>query len=224
MKPLQNADGHVGITRRAYPIATSTDIKEGSVVKISGGLVVAAAANETGTILGIAAETHGGTADPLNPRNNGGEIYVYDNPGLIWECDAPIITASGGSATTVTAASTQVASSTADIYNGGVLELVEKVASSTNTDRIGTRKTITDYAQADSVSTFTVASAGTANNGEKFAVYPPVGKAGWGALDTARAGMVVSTAGATMIKCIGHDYDRKKIRLIAVQAELGVEN
>ncbi len=121
MKALQNADGHVGITRRAYPIATNTSIKEGSVVKISAGLVVAAAANETATILGVAAETHEGTADPLNPRNNGAEIYVYDNPGLIWECDAPIITASGGSATTVTAASTQVASSTADIFNGGVL-------------------------------------------------------------------------------------------------------
>lgn len=224
MRAIQNADGHVGLSRRDYPIATSTSIKEGSVVKLSGGFVVAAAANETATILGIAAENHTGAADVLNPRNNGGYISVYDNPGTIWECDAPSFTASGGSATTVTAASTAVASSTADIFNGGTLVLVEKAENSTNTDRIGTRKIIADYAQANSVSTFTVASGSTANSGDKFAVYPPVGGAGWGALDTAREGMVVSTAGATMIKCIGHDYERGKLRLIAVQATLGVEN
>ena len=82
MRPVQNAGGHVGLTCRAYPVGTSTALSAGEVVKLSAGLVVAAAANETGPILGIAAENHPGSADALNVRANGAEILVYDNPDL----------------------------------------------------------------------------------------------------------------------------------------------
>ena len=101
MRPIQNAGGHVGLTARNYPIAAATAISAGEVVKLSAGLVVAAAAAETGAILGIAAENHPGTADALNARANGTEILVYDNPELIFECPVPVIAAASGSATTI---------------------------------------------------------------------------------------------------------------------------
>ena len=56
MRAIQNGDGHVGLTARAYPIDKTADIRRGQVVKLSGGRVVSAAAEETAPILGIAAE------------------------------------------------------------------------------------------------------------------------------------------------------------------------
>ena len=105
MRPIQNAGGHVGLTARNYPIAADTEIRLGQVVKLSGALAVTAAANETGAILGIAGENHPGAADVLNPRANGDQILVYDNPELIFECPAPVIAAASGSATTIVPAS-----------------------------------------------------------------------------------------------------------------------
>ena len=225
MRAIQNAGGHVGLTARAYPIAYNTAIAAGQVVKLSGGLVVSAAANETGAILGIAAENHAGTADALNLRANGTEILVYDNPELISECPVPVFKASGGSATTVTAAAANVACSTADAANGGYLQLKSKVSGSTNTEKIGAIKQVTDYAQADSVSTFTHASAGTANNGDEYYFYPALGSAGFCALDSTNKSVLVLTAtGATKIKVIGHDFERKMLRCMAVEHTLGVEN
>lgn len=225
MRAIQNAGGHVGLTARNYPIATNTAIKAGQVVKLSGGLVISAAANETGAILGIAAENHGGAADALNLRANGTEILVYDNPELIFECPAPVFTASGGSATTVTAAASVVACSTADAANGGYLKLAKKAASSTNTEKIGAVKTVTDYAQANSVSTFTHASAGTAVSGDEYLFFPPLGSAGFCALDsTNKSHLVVSATGATKIKVIGHDMERDMLLCMAVEHALGVEN
>lgn len=224
MRVIQNSDGHVGLTRRNYRIAKNTSIPMGAVVKLSGGLVVLAAANETGTILGVAGENHPGTPDALNLRADGEEILVYDNPGAIMECDVPVFTATGGTATTVTAADTNVACTTADKFNGGVLVLKEKANGSGNTDAPKTRKAIADYALSSNVATFTVASGAAAAAGDKFELYPPIGATGWGGLNTDRSAMVASATGCTMLKCIGHDYDRHKIRLIAVQAELGVEN
>lgn len=225
MRPIQNAGGHVGLTARAYPIATNTNISAGEVVKLSGGLVVAAAYNETGAILGIAAENHTATADALNPRNNGKELLVYDNPELIFECPVPTFAAAGGSATTVTAADTSVACSTADAANGGTLELKSKATGSTNADAIGAKRTVTDYAQATNVSTFTTASGATAVSGDEYYFYPPIGNAGFCALDSTSISKLVLTAtGATKIKIIGHDYERHMLRCMAVEHALGVEN
>lgn len=213
MKPIQNAGGHVLCTARPYPIAASTAIKEGAVVQLSGGLVIAAVASQTGAILGIAAENHAGSADALDQRANGKEIMVYDNPELVFECKAPTFTASGGSATTVTAASSQVAMSTADAFNGGFLVSPK-----------GSRRAITDYAQATSTSTFTVESGETAAANDVYTLYPQVGcSAGW-TLSADRDGLVLTTAGATKLKVVGHDFDRGMIKLMAVEHALGVEN
>ena len=213
MKPIQNAGGHVGCTARPYPIAYNTAISAGTVVKLSGGLVVQAAANETAAILGIAAENHPGTADALNLRANGTEILVYDNPELVFECPAPTFAASGGSATTVTAASSAVASSTADIFNGGFLVSPK-----------GTKRAITDYAQASSTSTFTVPSGETAANNDVYTCYPPVGFiTGW-RLNTTFDGVILSNTGLSNIKVVGYDFERKMVRLMAVLHALGTQD
>ena len=210
MKPIQSAGGHVGLSKRNYPIAYNTAISAGQVVKLTAGLVVAAAANETGAILGIAAENHPGTEDPLNLRANGTEILVFDDPDLIFECTAPTFAASGGSATTVTAASSAVASSTADIFNGGFLVSPK-----------GKKRAITDYAQASSTSTFTVPSGETAAASDVYTCYPPIGfKTGY-RLDSNLSGLILSAAGLTAIKVVGHDFERGTLRLKAYFHALG---
>ena len=226
MKPIQNAAGNVGFTARSYPIAAATAIAAGAVVKLSAGKVVAAAAAETGPILGIAAENHPGVADPLNTRANGLEILVYDNPELIFECKAPVIAAASGSATTIVPASGAVDSTSADdSFNDSVLVLVKKAASSTNTDPIGLRIPVDDYAKSGTV--ITKASGGTPSAGDEYEVYPKLGAAvgNIASLDSATRSLLTVTAkGATKIKCVGRDYDKHRIRLMAVEHSLGGED
>ena len=222
MRPIQNAGGHVGLTARSYPIAYDTAVSKGQVVKLSGALVVTAAANETGAVLGVAAENHPGAADVLNPRANGTEILVWDNPELISECPVSVIAAASGSATTVVPAGGDVASAVADDgYNGGVLVLIAKAANSANTDPVGKRIPITDYTKSGTV--ITKASGGTPSAGDKYELYPAVGSTICG-LDSGRQNLVVSATGASALRVIGHDYDRHMIRCMAVKHALGGTN
>ncbi len=226
MRPIQNAGGHVGLTARNYPIAYNTAITAGEVVKLVNGLVVASDAAAAAAILGIAAENHPGTSDALNPRANGTEILVYDNPDLIFECPAPVIAAASGSATTIVPDSGEVDANAADdAFNYCELVLISKAANSTNTDPVGKHITVTDYAKTGTI--ITKASGGTPSAGDKYEVYPKIGApvGGIAALDsTTLSKLVVSTKGATKIKCVGHDFDRHMIRLMAVEHSLGVED
>ena len=214
MRPIQNAGGHVGLTARNYPIAAATAVSAGQVVKLSGALVVTAAANETGAVLGVAAENHPGTADALDPRANGTDILVWDNPELIFECPAPTFAASGGSATTVTASTGEVAVTTADAFNGGFL-----------VSPAGKKRQITDYANASSTNTFTVPAGETAAANDVYTLYPQIGAAaGWRLDSTSLSRIVLNATGCTKLKVVGHDFDRRMIRLMAVEHALGVEN
>ena len=143
MRAYQNVDGGFTFGVHEYDIAKTTAIKAGQVVKLSEGLVVAATAAETGAILGVAKENHSGAEDAINPRSNGTKILVYDDPGMIMRCKAPVMAATGGSATTFV--STDLATLADDDLNGGYIVLVEKGASSTNTDEIGSERRITDF-------------------------------------------------------------------------------
>ena len=222
MRPIQNAGGHMGLTARSYPIAAATAVSKGQVVKLSGALVVTAAANETGAVLGVAAENHPGAADVLDPRADGTEILVWDSPELISECPVSVIAAASGSATTVVPASGDVASAVADDgYNSGVLVLVAKAANSANTDPVGKRITITDYTKSGTV--IAKASGGTPSAGDKYELYPAVGSTICG-LDSGRQNLVVSATGASAMRVIGHDYDRHMIRCMAVKHALGGTN
>ena len=219
MHPVQNVDGgSVLQTARNYPIDATTEIQAGAVVKISAGKVVLAAAAETGGILGVAAEFHSGKEDALNQRANGTQILVCDNPTLIFECPVPTIkAATGGSATTIVPASGDVDAAAADdSFNGAILVLKEKAANSGNTDALGTQIVVTDYAKTGTV--ITKASGGTPSAGDVYEVYPVIGAAigGIASLGDKRLGISLKTVGATKIRCVGHDYDRGTIKLMAI--------
>lgn len=141
MRAYQNVDGGFTFGVHEYDIAKTTAIKAGQVVKLAEGLVVAATAAETGAILGVAKENHSGAEDAINPRSNGAKILVYDDPGMIMRCKAPVMAATSGSATTFV--STDLATLADDDLNGGYIVLVEKSASSTNTDELGSVRRIT---------------------------------------------------------------------------------
>lgn len=216
MRLYKTMSGSPIATAGEYPIVYNDDIKEGTLVKLSGGVVVEATGvlnTDANGLVGVTAENHTGAEDPLNGRNNGEKILVYDNPEAVFAVKAPIFTASGGSATTVTAADTAVACSTADAFNGGFVRLAEKTAGSTNTDQIGQVRKVGDYAQASDVSTFTVASGGTANSGDKYEVYPPIGAKSVMALDSTARKVVLTTATLANMVVVGHDMDKHEILL-----------
>ena len=222
MKPIQNLGGEERIGARNYPVAAATAITAGQVVQLSGGKVTAASAAQTGAILGVAAENHTGTADMLNPRSNGGEVLVCDNPGLIFECPVPVITAASGSATTVVPESGSIAAGAADdAYNNAVLVLRRKAADSANTDAPGTRRAVTDYTKTGTV--LTVETGGTPDAGDEYELYPALGSTVC-ALNATASALVVSAAGATAVRVIGHDYERHMIRCAAAKHALAANS
>ena len=202
MKIHQNVDGGPLFSAREYDIAPGTKVTPGQVVRLVEGLVVPAIAAQTGEILGISAEAHPGTPDAFDPRSNGTKICIYDNPGLLFSCKAPIVTASGGTATTVTA--TTLGAFANDDFNGGYLTLIEKAPDSTNTEPIGLTKRITDYVYTASgtISTFTVAKGGAASAGDKYALFPPVGFSKGNLNDNADS-LVLGATAALAIKVVG---------------------
>ena len=221
MNCIQNLDGHFGASAHEYPIVTNTAVERGAVVKFSDGKVVLAGESESSAILGIAAEGHSGTADVLNPRSNGKGILVYDNPGVIFECAVPTLTAASGSATTLVPASGDIdANASDDTYNGATLVLVKKAAGSTNSDPLFAAAAVTDYAKSGTV--LTKESGGTPYAGDVYEFYPAIGSSVC-ALSTKRKNAVVTAAGAPALRVAGHDRTRHCIRLMAVKHQLATD-
>jgi hypothetical protein len=215
MKFHQNADGGVIPSIREYDIATSTEISAGQVVILSAGLIVAASVDQTAKILGVAAESHSGSTDALDPRSNGTKIRVYDGPHAVFRCPAPVITATGGSATTVV--DTNVDAFTDDAFNGGYLKLIGKAAASTNTDLVGSIRRITDYTA--STNTFTAASGGAPTAGDAYAVFPPMGTTM--SLDSLKQKLDITDDDGTALKVVGRIEGTNEILVMAVFHELG---
>ena len=214
MKFYQKLDGATHISAREYDIAADTVIAEGQLVKLTEGLVVAAAAGETAAVLGIAAESHSGSVDALNKRANGKKITVIDDPDTVYQCAAPQVTALAGSATTLEVTDLKVFA--ADDFNGGYVKLVSKASGSTNTDEIGTVRRITDFALDNATPTkgiLTVESGGAACAGDVYAVFPPVGFAK-GNLNSARDGIVLSATANLPLRVIGADTGFGKINVM----------
>ena len=213
MNPKNNASGGAILSVRAYPIDPATEILVGQVVKLDGGKVVPAAADESGAILGIANESHMGVEDALNIRANGDEILVADGPDMIYACPAPVVTATGGSTTTVV--TTGLGEFTAADLTGGHIQLTKLAAGSTNVDGVGTAKTIENF----SGGTFTVPEGmGAAANGDQFAIYPPIGFAKGNLTET---GLSLAETDALSLKVVGHDLGTKQIFLMAKKHVLG---
>ena len=214
MKFYQKLDGATHISAREYDVAADTAISEGQIVKLVDGLVVAAAVNETGAVLGVAAESHSGSADALNTRANGKKITVIDDPNTVFQCAAPQVTALASSATTLEV--TDLKAFAADDFNGGYVKLVSKASGSTNTDEIGTVRRISDFALDNATPTkgvLTVENGGAACAGDVYAVFPPVGFAK-GNLNSARDGVVLSAAANLPLRVIGADTGFGKINVM----------
>lgn len=187
-----------------YAIVSNTAVEYGAVVKISANKVVLALTGETGDILGVAAESHAGTASAVNQRENGLKILVYDNPCQAFSAKAPVLTAGVGSDTTSLICDIAV-TGTDNALVGGFIRLKSKVALSANTDPIGTVYTISafDASAAD----ITVNEAGGAiTAGDTFELLPPIGYTEF-ALGAHATDFVVSTIGQSALKVTGYTLD-----------------
>ena len=197
MKPYQSVDGDVMLGVRIYDIDPDTVIIAGQVVVLKAGKVEAASEAQTGAILGVAAETHPGRNDAIDPRANGNEILVYDSPNMIMRCKAPTMAATGGSATTFVC--TSMAAFADNDFKGGYIRLVEKGEESTNEDAIGQIREIT--ASAGTSKTLTVESGGAICAGDVYEIYPPLGFAK-GNLDKEKAGLSLAATAALVLKVV----------------------
>lgn len=196
-----------------YNVAASTILRRGQVVVLTNGKVTAAGATQSDAILGVCLENHTGVASLLDPRANGTRVRVADGPTTVYACPAPIVTATGGSTTTVSA--TALAAFADDAFNSGKLKLVSRAASSTNSGKIGTVYGISDYAGTAKTFTLDTTLTGAVAAGDQYEVYPPMG-ASLGALDTNGEKLTLSTAASNFVlKVVGHDLVRGRIYLMA---------
>lgn len=127
-------------TQELY-IATGTAIELGEIVTFTPGTGVAAVTGTDfgGPVIGVAAEAHDGTTDG---RQSGLAIKVYTSPTAVFS-NTPrnAITATGGSTTTFV--DSNLLPTTADIFNGGAIQILTCAADS---DLIGKHVAISDYA------------------------------------------------------------------------------
>lgn len=203
MRQIMDVSGAVLHSEREYDIAAETKVTIGQVVKLAAGLVVPALAAETGAILGYAAENHPGTEDALNPRANGRRIIVQDAPGAVAESPAPVVAASGGTATTITVANAPAFA--ADAFAGGYVM-----------DAAGKVRRITNSAVASGTLTLTVEKGDAPAAGDTFVLFPPAGFAG-GNLDAQGRKLVLTATAALPIQVIGRNEGAGTIWTVATK-------
>jgi hypothetical protein len=218
MKVINDKSGSQVESVQEYEIATGTAVVEGQCVKLTDAKVVLVVAGETSPILGVAKESHSGSADGFNIRSNGLKILVSDSPTAIYECSAPKVTATSGSTTTFVSTAISGTYGT-DAFKGGKLKVISKVAGSTNTDAIGTIYDITASHTSNGTITFaTIAGAVTA--GDIMQVFPPVGFA-LGNFDSTFIKLVLTGSAAMPIRSIGYNTDVGTIKFEASLHEFG---
>lgn len=208
MRQIMDVSGAVLHSEREYDIAPNTAVAVGQVVKLDGGLVVPAGANESGAILGYAAENHSGVEDALDMRANGKKIIVQDAPGAVAESPAPVVTASGGTETTITVADAPAFG--ANAFKGGYVKGPD-----------GRVRAITASAVASGTLTLTVEAGEVPVAGEVFRVFPPVGFVG-GNLSAQRDKLVLTATAALPLMVMGRDEGRNTIWTVATKHVLGV--
>ena len=193
-----------------YPIATGTAVVAGQPVVITNGVVVAAAVDATAAILGVAAESHSGSSTSIYQSDFDLTINVYDNPAQIFEVNAPQITATSGSTTTIVA--TGLDAFADDAFNYGKAKLISKVAGSTNTDALNTVYTISDYEASSNTLTINTA-VGAVTAGDIFEIYPPLMFATF-EFDSTVQYIDLSGDDGTMFKVVGYDTKRGTVQLM----------
>lgn len=203
MRQIMDVCGEMIHSEREYDIAPETKVLAGQVVKLAEGLVVPAGAGETGAILGYAAENHTGADDVLNPRAKGGRIVVQDAPGAVAESPAPVLTATGGTETTITVGG--MAAFAANAFKGGYVKGAD-----------GYVRRITASAVANNVLTLTVESGTAPAEGDRFVLFPPVGFTG-GNLDPEGRKLVLSATAALPLMVMGRDETGNMIWTVATK-------
>ena len=155
---------------REFDIQPDACIEEGRVVCATGG--VADESVKNGILLGVAAETHSGKADILNPRSDGKRIRVNVTAGAVYSAKAKSLTALTGCTATAFSCNSTLFSSA---VTSGVLVLRSKADGSTNTDAIGAVRTVSACAVSSGKATFTVSSGGVPCAGDVYEYYPALG-------------------------------------------------
>lgn len=205
MRQIEDVTGAVLHSEREYDIAPETAVVIGQVVKLAGGLVVPAAAAETGAILGYAAESHSGKADALNPRADGKRILVQDAPTAVAVCPAPVLKATGGTETTIKATA---AAFSANAFQGGYVKGPD-----------GHMRAITASAVDSGTLTLTVESGETPEVGDEYVIFPPIGFAA-GNLSADGTKLVLGATAALPIQVVGRNEGDNTIRVMAVKHQL----
>ena len=212
MKVYQLADGGTNFSTREYDIAADAQVECGAVMRIVEGRAAAASQYQTTPVIGIAAESHSGEEDVFDPRANGTKIRIWDSPNLIFQCAAPRVTAtSGGSSTLLAINGGDLGAFADDDFIGGYIRLAEKAQGSTNTDRVGDIRRITD--SSGTQKTWTLEEGGTPCVGDVYEVYPPIGFMK-GCLTDDRCGLRLVGTTNLALRVIGRDFDKGLINMM----------
>lgn len=195
IRPFSNVNGNDQAQVMAFPIATSTALKNGAAVKFSGGKIVAATANAA--IAGVTAAPHGGSKAMFDKLGGTDKALVYFDPNQIFVADVADTTLTGGSTTTFTYSGTI----TADDLNGAVV--VYK----------GERIPILDSAISTGTVTLTVATMAAApTSADTIKILPIIGG---GLINAAGSNMdtisCATSATASQFVCVGYTDDNKAL-------------
>lgn len=183
------------------------NIEPGFVVKCNEDGKVTS--NTYDKILGVAAETHTGKNDILNPRNDSKKLRVDITRYGVYRADAPrIVVSKAGSATSVYTRAVDMSS----IMNNSLLVLVEKGEGSENTDAIGTARKISSYLSENPDNVITVASGSISYPGDIYAIVPCVGDEFPVSEDYTTISYSIGNGGK--VKIVGRDVEKGTIDVI----------
>lgn len=182
---------------REFDIAPTEKFVKGQIVKCSPEGEVSG--DVIGTCLGVAAENHSGKEEFLNERANGNKLRVDVTSDGVYAVDAPrLVAVKKCTATTFSC----YADNLNDKLEGAKLVLVEKGENSSNTDFIGSVRTVSAVAFASTTMDFTINAGGIPDTGDVYALIPPTGFVGCVADD--KCGFVcASSSTGTSLKVVG---------------------
>ena len=169
MKYLYSLGGANAPVIKEFDITAGEKFRAGQVVRISTDGYISKDA--LGGCIGVAAEDHSGEKDLLNARNSGTKLRIDITKNAVYSVDAVKVTATGGSATTMTCDSDMPFGNLA----GAKIVLVHKGENSENTDSVGTVRKVNNVSVSGMSSTFNVANGGKICEGDVYAIIPVYG-------------------------------------------------
>lgn len=211
---------------REFDIAAATVIELGEVVRLdltTGYVVAVGDADQDDPYLGVAAESHSGTASTFNPRENGTKIRVYCSPTAVFKCKPGIVsTCDSGTATNwVDGELVAGAGFANDDFSGAYIKLLEKAVASTLTIPVGWIGRVKDFTvAAGTLIMETGALVGAASAGDKALLLPPPVSYGWD-LNSDGTNLDLKAKGGETIRIIDVDPDLEYVYFILRLHQLG---